>query len=241
LGLVSRASPVHTAVRNCTRDEGRPFEFGNQVLDTGDGSSLQRLALMVQLYDQFQTDETATLVDRAIDDLSSSTIDGDEANEARYMLEQLILTLLPMQLADKAREVVTAAIARMLEDYGAALTLDDMKSVAKHLCEYGSDKDAAAKASAAALEGYLTNLDTVLYDLSSVEELEKFEREVTSAMKDYRVTNGMFAFHVETRRDELLSEESRDNNTGYKWTPKASPGDMSDNDIRSLFRALREE
>ena len=32
LGLVSRASPVHTAMRNCTRDEGGPFEVGNQVL-----------------------------------------------------------------------------------------------------------------------------------------------------------------------------------------------------------------
>src|SRR6266446_5670381 len=32
MGLVSRAPPVHTAMRNCTRDEGGPFEFGNQVL-----------------------------------------------------------------------------------------------------------------------------------------------------------------------------------------------------------------
>jgi hypothetical protein len=31
-GLVSRVTPVHTALRNCTRDEGRSFEFGNQVL-----------------------------------------------------------------------------------------------------------------------------------------------------------------------------------------------------------------
>src|SRR5260370_41810658 len=31
VGLVSRALPVHTAMRNCTRDEGGPFEFGNQV------------------------------------------------------------------------------------------------------------------------------------------------------------------------------------------------------------------
>src|SRR6202047_4991725 len=30
--LVSRVSPVHTALRNCTRDEGRSFEVGNQVL-----------------------------------------------------------------------------------------------------------------------------------------------------------------------------------------------------------------
>jgi hypothetical protein len=26
-----RVTPVHAALRNCTRDEGRPFEFGNQV------------------------------------------------------------------------------------------------------------------------------------------------------------------------------------------------------------------
>ena len=31
-GRVSRASPVQTAMRNCTRDEGGPFGFGNQVL-----------------------------------------------------------------------------------------------------------------------------------------------------------------------------------------------------------------
>jgi hypothetical protein len=32
VGLVSRVTPVHTVMRNCTRDEGRPFEVGNQVL-----------------------------------------------------------------------------------------------------------------------------------------------------------------------------------------------------------------
>jgi hypothetical protein len=32
VGIVSRVSPVHTALRNCTRDEGRFFEVGNQVL-----------------------------------------------------------------------------------------------------------------------------------------------------------------------------------------------------------------
>ncbi len=29
-GRVSRASPVQTAMRNCTRDEGGPFGFGDQ-------------------------------------------------------------------------------------------------------------------------------------------------------------------------------------------------------------------
>ena len=32
MGPVSRVTPVHTAMRNCTGDEGRSFEVGNQVL-----------------------------------------------------------------------------------------------------------------------------------------------------------------------------------------------------------------
>jgi hypothetical protein len=33
MGLVSRVSPVQTALRNCTGDEGGPFGFGDQVVD----------------------------------------------------------------------------------------------------------------------------------------------------------------------------------------------------------------
>ena len=40
MGLVSRVTPVHTAVRNCTRDEGRSFEVGNQVLISSHRSGL---------------------------------------------------------------------------------------------------------------------------------------------------------------------------------------------------------
>jgi hypothetical protein len=32
LGLVSRVTPVQSAMRNCKRDDGRSFEAGNQVL-----------------------------------------------------------------------------------------------------------------------------------------------------------------------------------------------------------------
>jgi hypothetical protein len=48
-GFVSRASPVHTAVRNCTRDEGRPFEFGNQVLISSHRKLLSSKAMVVNV------------------------------------------------------------------------------------------------------------------------------------------------------------------------------------------------
>ena len=49
LGLVSRVSPVHTAVRNCTRDEGRSFEVGNQVLISSHRKLLSSKAMVVNV------------------------------------------------------------------------------------------------------------------------------------------------------------------------------------------------
>jgi hypothetical protein len=48
-GLVSRVTPVHTAVRNCTRDEGGPFEVGNQVLISSHRKPLLSKAMVVNV------------------------------------------------------------------------------------------------------------------------------------------------------------------------------------------------
>src|SRR4029077_11835346 len=48
-GIVSRVTPVHTAVRNCTRDEGRPFEVGNQVLISSHRKLLSSKAMVVNV------------------------------------------------------------------------------------------------------------------------------------------------------------------------------------------------
>jgi hypothetical protein len=48
-GLVSRVTPVHTAMRNCTRDEGRPFEVGNQVLISSHRKLLWSKAMVVNV------------------------------------------------------------------------------------------------------------------------------------------------------------------------------------------------
>jgi hypothetical protein len=49
MGLVSRVSPVHTALRNCTRDEGRSFEVGNQVLISSHRKLLSSKAMVVNV------------------------------------------------------------------------------------------------------------------------------------------------------------------------------------------------
>jgi hypothetical protein len=48
IGLVS-ASPVQTAMRNCTRDGGGPFEVGNQVLTSSHRKLLSSKAMVVSV------------------------------------------------------------------------------------------------------------------------------------------------------------------------------------------------
>ena len=48
-GLVSRVSPVQTALLNCTRDEGRSFEAGSQVLASNRCKLLSSKAIVVSV------------------------------------------------------------------------------------------------------------------------------------------------------------------------------------------------
>jgi hypothetical protein len=48
-GIVSRVTPVHTALRNCTRDEGGPFDVGNQVLIPSHRKLLSSKAMVVNV------------------------------------------------------------------------------------------------------------------------------------------------------------------------------------------------
>ena len=56
LGIVSRVTPVHTAVRNCTRDEGGPFEVGNQVLISSHRKLLSSKAMVVNVAEKSERD-----------------------------------------------------------------------------------------------------------------------------------------------------------------------------------------
>jgi hypothetical protein len=49
LDIVSRVSLVQTALRNCTRDEGRSFEVGNQVLVSSHRKLLLSKAMVVNV------------------------------------------------------------------------------------------------------------------------------------------------------------------------------------------------
>jgi hypothetical protein len=52
---VSRGSPVQTAMRNCTRDEGWSFEAGSQVLVSNRCKLLSSKAMVVNVAEKVGT------------------------------------------------------------------------------------------------------------------------------------------------------------------------------------------
>ena len=64
VGLVSRVTPVHTAMRNCTRDEGWPFEVGNQVLISSHRKLLSSKAMVVATLRKSQNRILAGMIGR---------------------------------------------------------------------------------------------------------------------------------------------------------------------------------
>ena len=56
LGLMSRVSPVQTALRNYTRDDGRPFEVGNQMLISSHRKLLSSKAMVVNVAEKSERD-----------------------------------------------------------------------------------------------------------------------------------------------------------------------------------------
>jgi hypothetical protein len=56
MGLVSRVTPVHTAMRNCTSDEGGPFEVGNQVVISSHRKLLSSKAMVVNVAEKSERD-----------------------------------------------------------------------------------------------------------------------------------------------------------------------------------------
>jgi hypothetical protein len=56
MGFVSRVTPVHTALRNCTSVEGGPFEVGNQVLISSHRKLLSSKAMVVNVAEKSERD-----------------------------------------------------------------------------------------------------------------------------------------------------------------------------------------
>jgi len=209
-----------------------------RLLEHGSGTELQRLDLLMDMYNELSGDALLPLVRRAIRDLEREGIDGTEADKCSQVLENVVLSLLPIDLLDDAKRVVSSVIAKMLADFGEALMLDEIRSVGNALFESGVDQDAAGAAVRAALSGYIGEMSSTLSEVATLSELEEYERELNVMMNDFGVNDGRATRRIESRREELADKEERKSGS-YSGRGTGSSGHVSDDQIRSMFNGLR--
>ena len=135
--------------------------------------------------------------------------------------------------------MISAAVAKMLVDYGGSLGLDDIESVAHTLYEYGSDQDAAGDAARMSLRAFISDIHTTLSEISALDELDGFEHELNRLMREYGLIDGRADREIGSRRESLLEGEEHNDEEGYGRSSSQSQPEFSDDQIRSMFQGLR--
>ena len=116
------------------------------------------------------------------------------------MLEQLGATLLPSEVQEEAKRVVTHSVATMLTNDGGQLTLDDLELLGDTFVKWGADEDLAIEAVKEALESHAFNLSDALSEMNSVHEIEGFEKQFLRLVDDYGARSRHAAEKFESRK-----------------------------------------
>jgi hypothetical protein len=216
-----------------------------RLLKNDDGRALERLELIIDTYDRLQTQALLQVVRAAIRDFQDWEITDNETTRCQDVLEQIHQSVLPRDVLDETKRAISYAVAIMLTNSGGSLNLEDIKAVATSLFKFGDDESVAAEAARSALEGYIEDMSPELSEITSLDDLAGYERELKTLMMDYGVKNWKAARQIESRREELIEREERDYGEGYygRQTASAQISDdqmrISDDQIRSMFRAVR--
>ena len=181
-----------------------------------------------------------SVISKALKTLDNDPINAGDEMYCRHALERYQDLSLEDQQNLLGSEILVEATAEMLSSSGDELSIEDIGAIAQAIDVYGEAPNAASTAAAAAMRGFLGELTDRLWDVTSSDELDIFEHELISALKQFDVP---FETWMETKiqehRDYLIEKESEPSEEGY--TPVARPlktPEVSDTDIQSLFVTL---
>lgn len=205
------------------------------------GTALDRLGLSVDMYDHLASEKTLEFVRASVTELRDSEIELDEADLSRWVLEALSVSLLPIDVADEAGQVLFEAVVQFLSEWGGELSFEDIDAVAGALSDFDVDAAIAARARQNALRKRTLDLSSILLDYGSVDDLDSFESELTLLMTKNGVPSGDVTAQVERRREVLVEREQE--REEEKYNPAQSvPSRQSATDlIRSMFAGLATE
>ena len=217
-------------------------EVARRLMIDGGGTPLQRLELGMDIYDRLFIEEAVELVRSATQELVISDIDSTEASDGVRVLEGLTLTLLPDDVVEDARAVVSKEFGRMISEQGGAMTLDDLRASASCLKAYGSDADVAFSAIREGIGAYIDQMKDELEELSREDEIEIYESEIKELLTEYNVSElpkRHAAQAIKRRKEALREEDEGDYDRDYSPSAPAKAKETSDADIRSMFDSLK--
>jgi len=180
--------------------------------------------------------------ERALQLLCLDEIDPSDEHYCRHALEMFQNLPLESQKLLPSSALLTQATADMLSTSGDRLLLDEIEVVAYAIENYGMEPRLARTAASSAMTSFVGELSDRLYELSSVNELDAFEYNLTRALDRYNISLHTPDLNKISEYREYLEEKERDEeNEGYRPSIRISKDDdVSDVDIKSLFATLVE-
>jgi hypothetical protein len=210
----------------------------SRVLERNSDSALSRCELLIDMYHGLKSEEMLSEVRGALSQLlEDSSITAFDASRARTLLENVTLSILPYEVVESAKKVLTEVIAEMLSGEGGYLLLEELESIASHVFRYGVDEALCSEAAAQALRTHIENISDALSEINSVQDLDDYERELTGLMRKYGVANPSVTGDIHWRRERLFEREDGGEPT-YSQHARQATSEISDDQIRSMFTGL---
>lgn len=129
----------------------------------------------------------------------------------------------------------------MLIDYSASLNIEEIESVADALFEFGNDENFAGEATRSAIGSYLDDIDSVLSEITTMTELDDYERDLKKILNKSGVSASRAESEI-SRRREVLEERGNSRRDGrYSGTSTPGSSQIDTDQIRSMFSGLREQ
>jgi hypothetical protein len=149
-----------------------------------------------------------------------------------------------LDVRDDANRVLSTVLVTMLRDYGN-LDFFEVESFVTALFEFGVDKDAAAIAANAALQGHLTHLLSTVGDLGTSEDVQEHAKRLRTIVNEYGSLNKDVVSSIEAtiRRieDRLSQSEEREDDYEGRGSDYPLVEGISNDQIKSLFGQIRSE
>jgi hypothetical protein len=183
------------------------------------------------------------VLDRAVNDLMSHGIEARDHYECLFSLWQLSrLQFRADDLLNPAREALTIAAANMLANAGGDLAIEDIRRIAGAL-EPLTKEGLVRSAASDALRDFIFGIESKLSDVSSSQELDTFRDDLVSAANTYGVRiDAALTQDIQSRRETLEKRESEEDSDPYQQAgPQAVAGEISDDEIKSMFSLMATE